>query len=233
MSVNIALHKTAYQIGVYRNATADKAVDGLYDKDDKKYYYLNVCVHPNTSWHNNVSAEWWVDLEATYSIYKVTVWNTYNKGGYWRMNNFTVEVATSENKTKQSCGEYTKKEPVSRGGNFTFNCNNKQGRYVYVRRLTWAREKKYMTLCEVAVDGILMTKSTTTTIGSSTKTRTTTTTTTALDTTTTTTSTVTVASSETITPEMDQSISGKKTQTGSSAEQEERKESGAPASAGD
>ena len=129
------------------------------------------------------------------------------------MNNFTVEVATSENKTKQICGEYRKKEPVSRGGNFTFNCNNKQGRYVYVRRLTWAREKEYMILCEVAVDGILMTKSTTTTIGSSTKTRTTTTTTT-LDTTTTTTSTVTVASSETITTEMDQSISGKKTQTG-------------------
>ena len=87
------------------------------------------------------------------------------------MNNFTVELVTSDNTTRQSCGDYIKPEPVSRGGSYTFNCNYKQGRYVYVRRLRGYREQQLITLCEVNVGGYL----TTTTITTTTSTATTTT----------------------------------------------------------
>ena len=83
--------------------------------------------------------------------------------GYWRMNNFTAEVVTSDNKTTERCGDYRKQEPVSPGGSHTFNCNNKQGRYVYVRRLEGSKEQQLITLCEVQVYGYLVTTTTTTT----------------------------------------------------------------------
>ncbi|KAK2138390.1 hypothetical protein LSH36_3128g00001 [Paralvinella palmiformis] len=73
------------------------------------------------------------------------------------MNNFTVEVVTSDNRTTQSCGEYRKADPVRRGGSYTFNCNSKQGRYVYVRRLQGSRQQEYITLCEVVIDGFITT----------------------------------------------------------------------------
>ncbi|KAK2141569.1 hypothetical protein LSH36_1076g00029, partial [Paralvinella palmiformis] len=62
-----------------RGATSDKAVDGRYDVDNGSNYYLTVCAHPDTAWYGSVPAKWWVDLEDTYSISNVTVWNTYNK----------------------------------------------------------------------------------------------------------------------------------------------------------
>ena len=80
VSVNIALDKPAYQIGAYGGATADRAVDGRYDRDTGDDYYLSVCAHPDTSWHGGGPAVWWVDLEATYRISTVTVWNTYDAG---------------------------------------------------------------------------------------------------------------------------------------------------------
>ena len=49
--------------------------------DDNTEYYLSVCAHPETNWHRGGPAKWWVDLEDTYSISTVTVWNTYNNGG--------------------------------------------------------------------------------------------------------------------------------------------------------
>jgi len=77
------------------------------------------------------------------------------------MNNFTVEVVTSDNRTTQSCGVYRKADPVRRGGNYTFNCNSKQGRYVYVTRLQGSREQEMLTLCEVVIDGFIMITSST------------------------------------------------------------------------
>jgi len=81
ISANIALDKPTGQIGVYGGATSDKAVDGRYDKDDDSEYYLNVCAHPDASWQGRGPAKWWIDLEDTYTISTVTVWNTYNSAG--------------------------------------------------------------------------------------------------------------------------------------------------------
>ena len=69
------------------------------------------------------------------------------------MNNFTVEVVTSDNRTTQKCGVYRKADPVRRGGRYAFNCNSKQGRYVYVTRLQGSREQGLITLCEVVIEG--------------------------------------------------------------------------------
>ena len=79
--VNIALDKPTGQIGRYGGATSDKAVDGRYDVDDGSKYYLTVCAHPDTYWDGGVPAKWWIDLEDTYSISTLTVWNTYNSSG--------------------------------------------------------------------------------------------------------------------------------------------------------
>ena len=76
------------------------------------------------------------------------------------MNNFTVEVISSDNKTTQSCGDYRQVEPVSRGGSYTFNCNNEQGSYVYVRRLEGSELQQWLILCEVEVDGYPVKRST-------------------------------------------------------------------------
>ncbi|KAK2139207.1 hypothetical protein LSH36_1941g00036 [Paralvinella palmiformis] len=160
-AVNIALDKPTGQIGAYggakegRGATSDKAVDGHYDVDDGSEYYLTVCAHPSTAWHGSVPAKWLLE-----------------------MNNFTVEVVTSDNRTTQSCGEYREADPVRRGGNYTFNCNSKQGRYVYVRRLQGSRQQYFMTLCEVVIDGFIMITSSSSTRTPTPKPTTTTTTTT-------------------------------------------------------
>ena len=92
------------------------------------------------------------------------------------MNNFKVEVVTSDNRTTQSCGEYRKDDPVRRAGSYTFNCNSKQGRYVYVTRLQGSRDQQRITLCEVVIDGFIMTTSSSITTTTSSTTITTTTT---------------------------------------------------------
>jgi len=94
------------------------------------------------------------------------------------MNNFTVEVVTSDNRTTQSCGVYRKADPVRRGGSYTFNCNSKQGRYLYVTRLQGYRYQQMLTLCEVVIDGFIMTTSSSSTRTPTPKATTTTTTTT-------------------------------------------------------
>ena len=78
---------------------------------------------------------------------------TYIFIGYWRLNNFTVEVVSSDKKTTHVCGVYSKPEPVPRGGSYTFNCSNASGKYVYIKRIEGSRDEQYMTLCEVKIDG--------------------------------------------------------------------------------
>ena len=70
------------------------------------------------------------------------------------MNNFIVEVSTTDNSTRHSCGVYSQSESVNRGGSHTFICDHKEGRYVFVRKLEGSREQQLLTLCEVMVDGI-------------------------------------------------------------------------------
>ena len=116
------------------------------------------------------------------------------------MNNFTVEVVTSDNRTTQSCGEYREADPVRRGGSYTFYCNSKQGRYVYVRRLQGSRQQEYITLCEVVIDGFIMITSSTIRITTSPTTRSTTTIPTTVTTSTTTTPATTSPTTTTSTP---------------------------------
>ena len=73
------------------------------------------------------------------------------------MNNFTVEIVTSDNRTTQSCGAYREAVPVRPGGSYTFNCNSKQGRYVYVTKLQGSKEQWYFTLCEVVINSFIIT----------------------------------------------------------------------------
>ena len=83
LSDNIALNKSAYQIGKWGGAAvAERAVDGQYDVDTGiQDYYLTVCARPDTTWHGQVPAVWWVDLEDVYNIYTITVYNTYDMEG--------------------------------------------------------------------------------------------------------------------------------------------------------
>ena len=72
---------------------------------------------------------------------------------YWRLNNFTVEVVASDNKTREICGVYSKAEPVGPGRSYSFDCRSKVGRFVYIRRLRSSVHEQVMTLCEVIIDG--------------------------------------------------------------------------------
>ncbi|KAK2145214.1 hypothetical protein LSH36_694g00043 [Paralvinella palmiformis] len=122
---NVALHKPAYQLGSRDVGTADRAVDGILDSRGSDDYSFSVCANPDSGSRGNGPAQWWVDLEATYRIHKVTVFNTCDM-----------------------------EESVNRGGSHTFICDHKEGRYVFVRKLEGSREQQLLTLCEVMVDGI-------------------------------------------------------------------------------
>ena len=79
ISANIALNKPAYQTGQWEGLSADKAVDGLLDIRSVGNYYESVCAHPLAQ--RGGVALWWVDLQATYMISNVIIYNTYNSGG--------------------------------------------------------------------------------------------------------------------------------------------------------
>lgn len=156
------MRRPAYQSGTYRGATADKAIDGRLDITFEEIYsllhidhdyYLKVCAYIVSFTKDGGPATWWIDLMMYYSVHNVTVFNTDNKEVYRLLNNFTVEIVGFEGKTRQICGLYSKPEPVERGGSYTFNCNDKIGRYVYIRRLSRSEHEELMILCEVLVTG--------------------------------------------------------------------------------
>lgn len=73
---NLALHKPANQTGAWGGLTADRAVDGRYGATNGDQYY---CAHPDNG-GNWQPAEWWVDLQDTYMVDNVTLYNTYDAG---------------------------------------------------------------------------------------------------------------------------------------------------------
>ncbi|KAK2140768.1 hypothetical protein LSH36_1254g00035 [Paralvinella palmiformis] len=79
--VNIARNKSANQIGAYGGATADRAIDGRLDQSIGGDTYLNVCAFADTTWDNNVPANWKLDLKAVYRIADVVIYNTYHDTG--------------------------------------------------------------------------------------------------------------------------------------------------------
>ena len=58
--------------------SADRAVDGRYGSvnGDQRY-----CAHPDNRVNDNKPAEWWVDLQDTYLVDNVTIYNTYDSRG--------------------------------------------------------------------------------------------------------------------------------------------------------
>ena len=72
---NVAYGKPAVQTGAWGGLTADRAVDGLLYSDDVGNQH---CAHPNT---DSGPAVWTVDLQGTYKLYNVTIYNTMNSGG--------------------------------------------------------------------------------------------------------------------------------------------------------
>ncbi|KAK2157478.1 hypothetical protein LSH36_190g00050 [Paralvinella palmiformis] len=142
---NLALGKPANQTGMYDNLSADRAVDGGYGSDNGGQYY---CAHPYNKDYK--PAEWWVDLQDTYLVDNVIIYNTYNSGGYFRLTNFIISVRHTIDTPGTDCGEsYTDTVPL--GGNVTITCHIR-GRFVHFRRVGGG-EEWLVTLCEVEVYG--------------------------------------------------------------------------------
>jgi len=67
------------------------------------------------------------------------------------MKNFRVDLLSEDKQVSQSCGVYDNSDPVSPGGNYTFNCHNIQGRYINISKLNGYTDQQYLILCEVEV----------------------------------------------------------------------------------
>ncbi len=61
------------QTGALGGLTAERAVDGRLFSDDVYDVGNQNCAHPDT---NNGPAQWVVDLQASYQLYNVTIYNT-------------------------------------------------------------------------------------------------------------------------------------------------------------
>ena len=57
---------------MYKDLSANRAVDGRYGTISSQYY----CAHPDNK--DNKPAEWWVDLQDTYLVDNVIIYNTYD-----------------------------------------------------------------------------------------------------------------------------------------------------------
>ena len=83
------MNKPADQTGVRDGMDASKAVDGLYGTPgDDAHANINQsnCARPhNKNIVNGASApaEWWVDLQDTYRVDNVTIYNTYARVGMY------------------------------------------------------------------------------------------------------------------------------------------------------
>jgi len=77
LTENLALYKPANQTGMYKDLSADRAVDGHYGTNGSQCY----CAHPDNRVNDNKPAEWWVDLQDIYLVDNVIIYNTYNYGG--------------------------------------------------------------------------------------------------------------------------------------------------------
>ena len=72
-ATNIALNKPALQVGDYHNGgDPSLAVDG----DTNGIFEEKSCTHTDQDEHDDVNNNWWaVDLEDTYQIQRVTLYN--------------------------------------------------------------------------------------------------------------------------------------------------------------
>ncbi|KAK2145580.1 hypothetical protein LSH36_671g01001, partial [Paralvinella palmiformis] len=147
--INIQLtDKSTNQTGTFGGLTSDKAVDGrlYYPTDDQRY-----CAHPLN--FKGQPVEWWIDLGEMYKIHSVTLYNTGNPGGYYRMENFVIRVYSPRVQSSDICVEYPGE--VGPAANITLPCrHNTYGQYVQFIRLG-GRDINVVTICEVEIKGQL------------------------------------------------------------------------------
>ena len=146
-SGNVAYKKKANQIDEKTNLhsrehPASRAVDGNTDSNLNHSH----CALPMT-YKTNLTAWWKVDLDDTYRIYSVVIYNRKDK--FWRLNEFRLSVGNSS-QSEQLVQCATHSGLVARSGSVTTPCEA-VGRYLEFRR-SGIRTDKYVTgLCEVVV----------------------------------------------------------------------------------
>ena len=81
-------HMLAYQSGTHGKSTAQKAIDGILDQDTGDQYYSSVCSYVLKPPDDDSPATWWLDLKAPYTVFDVTVHNTFNRESKRGSNDF-------------------------------------------------------------------------------------------------------------------------------------------------
>ena len=143
--------KKASQIGEKTNRNsktypASNAVDG----NTSSIMSRNRCAHPMTN-NKNMTAWWKVDLNDTYRLYNVVIYN--RDGSSFRLDGFTLSVRNSSQSDQlEQCGTHT--GHVGLGASVTTSCEA-VGRYLEFRRTNKTRQPNIAGLCEVVVVGHL------------------------------------------------------------------------------
>ncbi|ELU09863.1 hypothetical protein CAPTEDRAFT_204544 [Capitella teleta] len=123
---NVAYYKRTDQSGVFGGLVSSRGVDGLLGSRSSQ----ENCAHPD---NKGVAAWFYVDLESVHQIHNVTVYNTFNAGGYPRMVDFSIRVGNTSDVDEHAECAYYDGEAVIQGGDVTLDCNAR-GRYVSFRR---------------------------------------------------------------------------------------------------
>ncbi|ELU13507.1 hypothetical protein CAPTEDRAFT_210452 [Capitella teleta] len=98
---NVAYNKTTKQSGVYQEFVSSKGVDGIIGSLSSE----TNCAHTEND--VGVAAWFYVDLESVHQIHNVTVYNTFNSGGYFKMVDFSIRVGnTSDVDEHAECAHY-------------------------------------------------------------------------------------------------------------------------------
>ena len=101
------------------------------------------------TWNKTLAAWWKVDLDDTYRIYSVVIYN--RKNVPWRLKAFTLSVGdSSQSDQLEQCVNYT--GPAKSSGSVVTPCEA-VGRYVEFKRSGIRRDKYVTGLCEVVVIG--------------------------------------------------------------------------------
>ncbi len=141
--------KNASQIGENINHNsktypASNAVDGKTDSAMRN----KRCAHPMTD-NDNMTAWWKVDLNDTYRLFSVVIYN--RDGSSHRLDGFTLSVGTRSDQLVP-CGTHI--GPVNSSASVTTSCEA-VGRYLEFRRIITTRHPNIGGLCEVVVIGHL------------------------------------------------------------------------------
>ncbi|ELU14108.1 hypothetical protein CAPTEDRAFT_216318 [Capitella teleta] len=142
---NVAYNKATDQSGVYGGLDSSRGVDGITGSSSSQ----SNCAHPDND--EGVAAWFYVDLESVHQIYNVTIYNTFNSGGSYRMVDFSIRVGnTSDVDEHAECAHYGR-EAVVEGGDVTLDCSAR-GRYVSFRR-EGGEAIDLVAICEFVVIG--------------------------------------------------------------------------------